>query len=363
MKKGSKRLLALLLALTLMGSLLAVGASAASGSTVKHYSVYVNLGDSIASGYGLPNDQTPKTIVPNSYVARLAYAVQADYYYAYAQRGYRAAEVRMLLDNNYNGDALTDSAEMLEATANYTTSKSLKSQRKGYQQAVKSADLITLDVGFNDIWLPMKHYVNQWTENTVGAALTFPVLSAQTVWEWTGEFMINYAKVVDKILELNPDCTIILVGSYNPCDTWSLTGMPIGYGKLIGPVYEAINAYKKTIAALHSSNCTYVDVSGVDVGTKQLDLSQGGFEPHPTKKGHEYMFNQIVAALPTGKRRSTTYPTLTKTRIVSQSVSGKWKKSNDYWVVLTKNGFVRNYTGKAWNSNGTYRVTHGMYRW
>ncbi|HPZ00782.1 MAG TPA: SGNH/GDSL hydrolase family protein, partial [Clostridiales bacterium] len=299
MKKVGKRVITTVLALTLLMSVLAVATSAATSGTVKHYSVYVNLGDSIASGYGLPNDQTPKTIVPNSYGARLAYAVQADYYYAYAQRGFRTTEIRMLLDNNYNGDAITDSEEMKSATAGYTTSASLKKQRAGYQNAVKKADLITLDVGFNDIWIPLEHFVNQVTGNTLMAAVTLPVLTAQTVWEWSAQFMINYAKIIDQITALNPDCTIILVGSYNPCDTWSLNGSGVGYGKLIGPVYDAMNVYKKLIASTHA-NCTYVDVSGVDVGTKQLDLSQGGFEPHPTQKGHQYMANQILAALPTG---------------------------------------------------------------
>lgn len=361
MKKTVKRVIALVLSLVLMASLLSVAASAASASNVKHYSVYVNLGDSIASGYGQPNDQTPKTLVPNSYGARIAYAVQADYYYAFAQRGFRTAEVRTLLDDSYNGDAITDSQEMKTASANYTTLAALKKQRGGYQKAVKQANLITLDVGFNDMWIPMEHLVNQFTGNTLGAVVTAPILAVQTVWEWTAEFMINYAAIVNRLEELNPNATIILVGSYNPCDSWSLTGLPIGYGKLLGPIYDVMNLYKKTIAATHS-NCTYVDVKGVDVGTKNLDLSQGGFEPHPTAAGHQFMANQILAALPQGTRRTSGKPNLTKTRLVAGTYSGKYKKSQDYWVVLNANGSVRNYTGSAVNKNGTYRVTHGFYQ-
>lgn len=359
MKKTLKRTVAVLMTLALIVSCVSVFASAASKTTVKHYSTYVNLGDSIASGYGLPNDQTPKAIVPYSYGAQIAYAVQADYYYAYAQRGYRTAEIRALLDDSYDGDSLTDSQEMLDASANYTTKASLAKQSKGYQKAVKSANLITLDVGFNDLWIPLQHFVNQMTGNTITAVATFPVLTAQTVYAWSAEFMVNYSAIVSKLVELNPNATIILVGSYNPCDTWNLAGLP--YGKLLGPIYDTMNAYKKTIASKYD-NVTYVDVSGVDVGSKNLDLSAGGFEPHPTKTGHTYMANQILAALPTGTRSSRTYR-LTKTRIEGQTVSDKYKKTGDYWVVLNANGQIRNYTGYAYNKNGKYYVKHGMYNW
>ena len=46
------RLLALLLAVVLLGGLFIVGAQAANASNVKQYKHYVCIGDSIAAGYG-----------------------------------------------------------------------------------------------------------------------------------------------------------------------------------------------------------------------------------------------------------------------------------------------------------------------
>ena len=351
MKKTLKRVLAAVMALAIMVSCFSVAASAATASTVKHYKTYVNLGDSIASGFGLPDDTlVPKTAVPYSYGSEVAYAVQATYYYAYAQRGFRTAEIRALLDDSYTGDDLTDSQEMLDATANYTTSASLAKQSSGYKKAVKKADLITLDVGFNDMWIPLQHFVNQLTGNTISAVVTFPILTAETVNAWTLEFMTNYSAIVEKLVELNPNADIVLVGSYNPCDTWNLMGLP--YGKLLGPIYDLMNTYKQSIASKYD-NVTYVDVSDVEVGTQNLDLSAGGFEPHPTKAGHQYMASQILSVLPTGTRLSSSRPVLTRTRLDSKG---------DKWVVLNSVGQVRNYTGYAQNDNGTkYYVRNGVY--
>lgn len=366
MKTLTKRIVSVVLALTMLVCALSVAASAATTTSVKRYSVYVNLGDSIASGFGLStDDKTPKTIVANSYGARIAYAVQADYYYAYAQRGYRTTEIRMLLDSSYEGDSLIGSREALEASDNYTTAASLNKQRGGYQKAVKQADLITLDVGFNDLWIPMQHMVNSLGDNLLTGILTYPATLIETVWQWVPQFMINYSAIVSKLVELNPDATIVLVGSYNPCAGWTLPadgGLP--FGAMLTPIYTAINAYKQLIASQYD-NVSYIDVSDVEIGSSSTpDLSLGGFEPHPTVAGHKYMANQILSVLPTGSRRSSSKKNLTKTRIQTQTVRGKKLKSADRWVVLTSTGAINtSYTGYAYNKNGKYYVKYGVYKY
>ncbi len=333
MKKTMKRIVSVVLALTMMGTMLSVFASAATASDVQRYDVYVNLGDSIASGFGLStDDKTPKTCVQGSYGARVAAAVQAQEYYPYAQRGFRTAEVRALLDDSYTGDSLTNSVEVRDASAGYTNKDSLARQKEDYKQAVAKAKLVTLDVGFNDIWLPMTHVINQYMGNTVSAVVTTPILLGETVWQWTAEFMINYAAIVKTIRQLNANCTIVLVGSYNPCDTWSLLGTGFGYGKLLAPIWEAMNAYKRIIAAT-TDNCYFASVTGVDIGTKNLDLSKGGFEPHPTFAGHKFMADQIIGVLPSNSAsRVAKRPTATFVQIGKGTPKVVTLNSNGYYV-------------------------------
>lgn len=54
MKKKLTKVIAVLLSVLMMTAVVAGSASAATRSNVKHYKTYVCLGDSVASGFGLP---------------------------------------------------------------------------------------------------------------------------------------------------------------------------------------------------------------------------------------------------------------------------------------------------------------------
>ena len=54
MRKTTKKIVAVLMLVAVMVSALSVSALAADRSNVKQYKTYVCLGDSVASGFGLP---------------------------------------------------------------------------------------------------------------------------------------------------------------------------------------------------------------------------------------------------------------------------------------------------------------------
>ena len=127
MKKTWKRIISLLMTVTMLGSIAAVYANAATASTVKTYNTYLSLGDSIAAGFGL-SDYCNKlkgdniilskgdyysstggkvsipTRIKGSYTDLVAKAVGASKVYAYACPGFRSSEIRMLIDDSYDGD-------------------------------------------------------------------------------------------------------------------------------------------------------------------------------------------------------------------------------------------------------------------
>lgn len=402
MKKITTRILSLVLSLVMMASVLSVYASAATATTVKQYKKYLQLGDSISAGFGLKdynrrlkgsqiiiNNGTKlkcQTRISGSYADLLARDVQATTMYPYACPGFRSSEVRLLVDPDYTGDWVTRSKAIEELSMGAYNYKTILSWKASYQNAVKNADLITLDFGMNDTWFStvaavleisyalsgedvddvLKDALDKFgTWDAVMDAfgtglekiLQYPALIAllaDGVYKFWVDFYINYQAIVESIYELNPDVTVVSVGCYNSFKDWEL---PIW--TVIQPVYSVMNAWKQSFADTYS-NYYYADVSKTEViGThttlplpQNLSLDDSGYNPHPTANGHKYMEQQILSVLPVGKRSSTTstgYRALIK-------IDGTWAvRKSDGKTIDTS------YTGLATNENGTYYVKNGVY--
>lgn len=338
MKKTAKKLAALVLALILMVSCFAVTAAAATATTVKKYGTYLSLGDSIAVGFSLPDYNRSKklTATKGAYPSLIAEATKADEFLPYAQLAFRTEEIRMLLDNDYDGDSLTDSE--MPTNSDGVNKAVLRSERKMYQTAVKKADLITLDVGFNDIWIP---FIGLTHGNNELLTLMYNYYYA---------FAANYAKILEKIYELNPDVTVVGVGTYNPIKDWDLppkSGM-FKYGQIMTPFFEMINVYKRTFVSKYSGKFYFAAIPDVEVATNYTpSASDGGFDPHPTLEGNRYIANQILDVLPKGDRG------------VKASFK-KLTKQSQGWGVYYSNGVLRTtYTGMANTSANSYYVKNG----
>ena len=176
MKRTMKKLIAVLLAALMLASIGSLSAfaktrSAAAGTgKVKTYNVVTSFGDSVAAGVSTSTyEAAHKTKeaktnyfvrVPGTYIDRVATAVKAKKVYPMAQPGMRSEELRMLLTDTYNGDG--HEAYVTNALNGFTTPggkykgkdpvKDYLKLRTLYQKSVKEADLITLGIGFNDVW-------------------------------------------------------------------------------------------------------------------------------------------------------------------------------------------------------------------
>lgn len=174
MKHTARKLLCLVLA---AGMLLALGAGAfaATADNVQQYDTYVCMGDSIAAGFG---DYAPSTYcyerVPEAYHSIVADAVGADLI-PIAHVGTRTEELRWLLEDNFEGDEVCmsfngmnyydtwlsarESAEEPNPGFSDAVYNALKDYygpgalQQYYRDQVSKADLITLEVGENDIIL------------------------------------------------------------------------------------------------------------------------------------------------------------------------------------------------------------------
>lgn len=234
--------------------------------------VYVALGDSIP--YGTYNTSLFNYLVggtdSNSYIEQLRDQLNVD--------------TASYYDKSVSGYTTTDVLKQLKDT---TTSA------LAVQNAVKSADLITLCIGANDI-------MN-------AAARTMSGLDKYNI-NWTvadagrDTFELNWSQIVDTIENLNPDVTLIVMTIYNPyrlSDTYYtlvdryFSDTTIGnfglnyiinqtetlYGDLFNPdfkyevadVYTAFNtsSVKDTLTGFYRTFC----------------------DPHPNQTGHNLVYS------------------------------------------------------------------------
>ena len=139
------RMLSLLLAVTLLAGMLTVAASAATLDNVRHYDVYVCLGDSVAEGFGPDfQDYVGLKRAEHAYHAYVADAVTADTFYPMARPGGSTGEVRFYVDSDYAYNSSDFRIPFPEENA--------LALRAEVQKAVSEADLITLNVGSNDLF-------------------------------------------------------------------------------------------------------------------------------------------------------------------------------------------------------------------
>lgn len=344
MSKFTKRVLSVIMALAMVLSVLSVSAFAATAKTVKSYNEYTSLGDSIAAGFSMPeyNQKRGKYYciepqrITGSYPDLIAKATDAKVMNAYASPGYRTNEIRFLLDNNYQGDFVTQKWVATLSHLDSNTMEGMNSRRPLYQNAVKNSDLITLDIGLNDTWLPVmgaimeiiyqgdpaksvevmeedavegvsEGYTMEDFMSDASIIINSPkylpkLIQALNTIITLSDYTENYKAIVDRIFELNPNTTLCQISNYNP-----FKDFPEDAGKVIANLaqkllYDKMNDVKKECSQKYGDKCKYIDVNNLPPvrcdSLAKLQQQGANWDPHPTAAGHQYIANQVFAALP-----------------------------------------------------------------
>lgn len=157
MRKTTKKIIAVLSLIAIMVSALSASAMAATRYDVKQYPVYVCLGDSVASGFGLPDyNRRGKVLVyrkniQGSYGNLLAKDVGATKYYPCGYPGFTSAIFRYCLSDNYTPREW-EINQLENFSYNEYTPAVLARERQHIRNAIAKADLVTVDLGVNDTW-------------------------------------------------------------------------------------------------------------------------------------------------------------------------------------------------------------------
>lgn len=355
-----RRILSFLLCLIMLCGL-CVSALAQENVKYRDYNYYMCVGDSIAAGCSLTKDGTETyfdqetddyttvynpdyiyygydfSAVPTAYHSIVASELNAELLQC-ARSGLRAVEFRYFLDGVYNDydESRYWGNTYFDEDGNGFTLDDLDAinARVNYIEQIKKADIISVNVGSNDVFsfalnmvlqemtasgddpalAAIKDFLNKG--GSLGAGFAKMIEYAQkmgmlndvvavlteTLDKAYAQYEVNYKAVMDKIYELNPDITVIGVGVFNPFTYFRLSSdSSLDISGLAQPTVNKINSLIKSYETKYG-DFYYADV----VGTETYEMSYNdkyfweyfALKVHPTLGGHRFMAEQILGVVP-----------------------------------------------------------------
>ena len=361
MKKNFRTVLALLL--TALMALSCVSVSfAATKDTVKQYGKaggYLAIGDSISRGCGAEGFYIDKdgSYMPNGEGQYGAYElrnVQGCLPYQVAQAVGCEAPMDMTDQNatywpfTYPGMTTAVTLDLLGVDDGFSDTKlnyayykdmlqyfgwegSLDGVREGDNVAyvtetrggvgqcgniielIRNADLITLQLGMCDIFYRAYRVVSNG--GMLADGLSFDLSSTDAIKALVEiaitemEFGFKYFKehypmLLEKVIELNPDATIVIVGAFNVVNQLTITDDTL---VPLGSAFTAITASMNVLYRkwARQYGVLYADVSNTETLAAENDWSLlGDFKDntftgtHPGPNGYDYMARQVLDVLP-----------------------------------------------------------------
>lgn len=343
-----KKILSLILSVVLLVSVLSIGALA-DGKNVKHYSNYLILGDSNAAGYGLvAGDDMYGYIRPQGYMIQGLYGTLVAQetgakVYNYARCGFRTEDIRRLLDKNYQYDELSDTSI---GYMGGTSAEEFAQLQNSIRGDIAKADLITLNVGANDMFTQGMMYASKVIDDSnlevggvTGQQVRSQIASAlaggtseegfyNAIYQFFGycymagvlpaaiaafaggfakgmiTFTGNWDAIIKEIRDINPNCTLVAIGLMNPYEHCKLTSaslLELGAATNGNTLYA--NNYIQN-QSQYRDQYIYCDVTGA---SRYVFMPQALVEAdminnmlkyvHPTLEGHRYYADCIEACL------------------------------------------------------------------
>lgn len=365
-----KRIFSFLLCIVLLCGI-CIPAFADGGTKYRDYEYYMCVGDSIAAGCSLTKDGSETVFDQNTDDYTTVY--NPDYiYYGYdfsavstayhcivaealdaellqcARSGLRAVEFRYFLDGTYNDFDETRfwGNTYFDTDGNGFTLSDLDAINEyvNYPEQIKKADIISVNVGSNDVLSfalnmvlqemtsdssdPTLSAIKDFLNNggSIGQAFSQLISYAEamgtindvvnvlvdSLCKAYAQFEVNYKAIMDKIYELNPDITVIGVGVFNPFTYFRLSSdLDIDISAIAQPTINKINRLIKSYDG-GELEFYYADVVGTETYSMSYDdryfWEYFTLKVHPTLAGHRFMAQQILSVVPEAELPFTDIP-------------------------------------------------------
>ena len=314
MQKTLKKIISIVLALTMLFALTATAASAIG--TKKQYTEYTVIGDSIATGLCLIGDDgLPHRGASNGKVTKGAYPLriceaygidtaQAKFgettkenekFHVYAREGLSSIEARMLLDPTYvpaeEDSWITDMGKYLY----FEGEEGFQALQSTIVDDIKNSDLITVEIGNNDLFMYASSRVQfelyGFRNSTMGAkqrealvkmdeqvkAMFAEGASQVEIWNTIYNTMLsinkveilleafatalirgymnmatNWPVVMKKIHQINPNATVVALGMFNAGNGLKIMEqLPFDLSPAVFPVVELMNSVMMKYQAIY----------------------------------------------------------------------------------------------------------------
>lgn len=181
-------------------------------------------------------------------------------------------------------------------------------------ELVKKSNLITLELGMCDVFYRTYRIVSNggaladgltFDTSTVQGILGLVKTAISEMYNGYNFWKTWYPVVLDKLIEWNPDATIVLVGAFNLVDQMRITNEDaIPLGNIVDVLSDSMNRQMEKWADQRGDNVIYVDISNTETLSAENDWAlTGDFLPnsfagvHPTQNGHNYIAGRILNAL------------------------------------------------------------------
>ena len=314
MQKTLKKIISIVLALTMLFALTATAASAIG--TKKQYTEYTVIGDSIATGLcligddGLPHRGASNgKITKGAYPLRIceAYGIdtaQAKFgettkenekFHVYAREGLSSIEARMLLDPTHVPDEEDSWITNMGKYLYFEGEEGFQALQSTIVDDIKNSDLITVSIGNNDLFMYASQRVQfelyGFRNSTMGAkqrealvkmdeqvkAMFAEGASQVEIWNTIYNTMLsinkveilleafatalirgymnmakNWPVVMKKIHQINPNATVVALGMFNAGNGLKIMEqLPFDLSPAVFPVVELMNSVMMKYQAIY----------------------------------------------------------------------------------------------------------------
>lgn len=176
------------------------------------------------------------------------------------------------------------------------------------------ADLITVELGMCDVFYRTYRICSKGGMLSDGAefningaedVVELGLSAVSEMYQGMAHWERFYPILINKLLELNPNATIAMIGSFNLVNQLRITdSIPIPLGSVFSTITEGMNAKYEEWDKQFGDRVVYVDISNTETKAAEKDWALVGdfmdntfAGTHPTQDGYNYIERQIVDAL------------------------------------------------------------------
>jgi lysophospholipase L1-like esterase len=176
-----------------------------------------------------------------------------------------------ILDHTFEDQNLNITIENFGKKGNRSDQLLKRLEKKEIKSSIKDANIVLITIGANDI---MKVVKNNWSN-----------LDMEPFQEERVKYVERLTSIFNKIIEINPEAEIYLIGFYNPFERY------FGEIEQLGMIMESWNEAGMAVTE-EFENVNYIPISDLFSSSDENLLAEDHF--HPNTKGYKLMARRVL---------------------------------------------------------------------